>query len=353
MKRTRLLQHAVRMCALAIGIGFGWSVSAQDCGAWKNTDVQQRQAPLVDHHTHVLTPRSTQWLDIEQASSLKKEGASLKRRGIEDLLTVMRKDGVEKAAVLSTAYWFGHSTKANPRSYNKVRKENDNIGRLVALYPDQLVAFLGVNPLSTTALGEIKRGIASGKFAGIKLHLTNSYVDLRDPSDLETVGKVFALADKLRVPIVVHMRSRRKDYGYIDAKNFINKVLINAPHIDVQIAHLAGWGGYDIYTDGAIQAFIDYKDNIKTRLYFDIAAIVSDEFKGTPPTDETPAPWWPDERYKQVAKRIREIGVERIVFGTDWPLIRPKKYWHEFSSHVPLTQCELDRIRNNRASWMK
>lgn len=185
------------------------------------------------------------------------------------------------------------------------------------------------------------------------MHLANSDVDLRTPSDIRKLAHVFALADKLRMPMVVHMRTRHKGYGYQGAENFIKKVLSKAPHITVQIAHLAGWGGYDINTDGALQAFIDNKNNIRTDLYFDIAAIVSDKYIGTPPVYEMGAPWWPDKRYERVAERLREIGLERVVFGTDWPLVAPKGYWHEFSERVPLQPCELEIIRENRAPWLR
>lgn len=311
---------------------------------------------LVDHHTHVLTPRSAHWADVQ--------GVSLKPRGIEDLLTAMRRDGVRRAAVLSTAYWFGHSTRKSPRNYEDLRVENDNIGRLVSNYPKRLVAFFGINPLAPTALSEIRRDAQSGLFAGIKLHLTNSDVDLRDPGDLKKLADVFALANELRLPIVVHMRTRRPDYGYWDATNFIQHVLTAAPDITVQIAHLAGWGGYDSNTDGALKAFVDNKGRIRTKLYFDIAAIVADKDEpeprnkgkeeSSPKKDDSVSLHWPDKaEAAMIAKRIREIGLGRIVFGTDWPFETQAHYWSEFSDQVPLTACELEEIRSNRAPWLQ
>lgn len=315
-----------------------------------------RHVALVDHHTHVLTPRSAHWADVQ--------GVSLKPRGIEDLLTTMRRDDVRRAAVLSTAYWFGHSTKKSPRSYEDLRVENDNIGRLVSNYPKRLVAFFGINPLAPTALSEIRRDAGSGLFAGIKLHLTNSDVDLRDPGDLKKLADVFALADELHLAIVVHMRTRRPDYGYEDATNFVRQVLTAAPDITVQVAHLAGWGGYDSNTDGALKAFVDNKDKIRTKLYFDIAAIVADKHEpepvdkgkkeGGPKKDESVSLHWPDKaEAATLAQRIREIGLDRIVFGTDWPFGTQAHYWSEFSDQIPLTACELEEIRSNRAPWLQ
>ncbi len=339
-------------CAMVSSTAFAASAD-QGC---QGSVAGQRQVPLVDHHTHVLTPRSTHWADVQ--------GVSLKPRGIEDLLTTMRKDGVRRAAVLSTAYWFGHSTDKVPRNYRDLRIENDNIGRLVSNYPKRLVAFFGINPLAPTALSEIRRDVKSGLFVGIKLHLTNSDVDLRNPADLQKLAEVFALANKLRVPIVIHLRTRRSDYGYVDASNFIKKVLVAAPNITVQIAHLAGWGGYDSNTDDALRAFVDNKDRIQTKLYFDIAAIVTDTSgdesrdkdagKRNAKQDDSVSLHWPDKaEAATLAKRIREIGLKRIVFGTDWPFGTQAHYWAEFSEQVPLTACELETIRGNRAPWLQ
>ena len=350
MLRRLQLRFAIYFCGAMLYIGLCGVASAQSCGASGLHDLTGEHAstgdhvPLVDHHTHVLTPRSAHWIEVQGKSALKP-------RGIEDLLTAMHDDGVERAAVLSVAYWFGHTTEKTQRNYDDVKTENDNIGRLVANYPKQLVAFFGINPLAPTALQEIRRNIDSGRFVGIKLHLANADVDLRNPSQIKQLASVFALANKLHVPIVVHMRTRRKDYGYVDSANFIKGVLSKAPDITVQIAHLAGWGGYDSNTDGALRAFVDNKEKIRTKLYFDIAAIVSDE--NTESSDRKATLRWPDTHYKEVlAGRLREIGLQRVVFGTDWPLVAPAKYWHEFSEQIPLEPCELAIIRANRTPWL-
>lgn len=92
---------------------------------------------------------------------------------------------------------------------------------------------------------------------GIKLHFANSNVDLRDDQHIERLKAIFREAQTLGRPIVVHMHTRRADYGAVDARRFISDVLSEAPSIHVQVAHMAGGGGsYHEGADEAMGAFV-------------------------------------------------------------------------------------------------
>jgi predicted TIM-barrel fold metal-dependent hydrolase len=51
-----------------------------------------------------------------------------------------------------------------------------------------------------------------------------------------------------------------------------------------------------------------------------------------------------------VAARIRQLGVERILYGSDMPdkdHLTPRKGWAAFYEMLPLTQAEFTTIANN------
>lgn len=110
----------------------------------------------------------------------------------EQLIAEMDAAGIKRAAVLSTAYWFGSPLRKAPEDeYAKVRAENDWVSSQVARYPDRLVGFCSFNPLKDYALDELNRCAKMPNMKGLKLHFGNSGVDLLNPQHVEKVIQVF------------------------------------------------------------------------------------------------------------------------------------------------------------------
>jgi len=124
---------------------------------------------------------------------------------------------------------------------------------------------------------------------------------------------------------------------------FLNQLLAAAPDVPVQIAHLAGAGGYDSATDSALGVFTDAiarHDARMKNVWFDATVVVR------PSTS-------PDDLQK-IAARIRQIGVERVLYGSDAaasPLAYPKAGWAAFQ-RLPLTPVELRAVAANIPPYM-
>ena len=61
------------------------------------------------------------------------------------------------------------------------------------------------------------------------------------------------------------------------------------------------------------------------------------------------------EEISRCASRIRQIGVTRVLYGSDGalpPAYTPKKAWEAFR-RLPLTDAEFKIIANNRATYME
>jgi len=101
-----------------------------------------------------------------------------------------------------------------------------------------------------------------------------------NPRHVAQLRRVFRAADEHGMAIVIHMRpsvTRNRPYGAKEAKTFVNKVLPSAPHVPIQIAHLAGAGGFDDPSiNSALSVFIDAiarHDPRMANLYFDICGV--------------------------------------------------------------------------------
>lgn len=262
----------------------------------------------------------------------------------ERLIAEMDAAGLKRAAVLSVAYWYGNPRRqAGPDEYAKVRAENDWVAQQVARFPDRFVGFCSFNPLKEYALEELERCAKDTRFKGLKLHFGNSGVDVLNPQHVEKVRQVFRAANERRLPIVVHLWTTGK-YGREHAESFLKQILPAAPDIPVQIAHLSASGpGY--HSDDALEVYADAAvagDARMKNVYFDVASMV---LKDTPPAT-----------LELVAKRLRQLGMKRILWGTDYVPgghnVSPKDAWEAFR-RLPLTEEEFRTIAQNLAPYMR
>ena len=258
----------------------------------------------------------------------------------EDYIAALDSAGIRRGVVLSWAYQIGAAFRRVPDEARKVRAENDWTGRQAARYPERLVAFCSLNPLRDYALEELAHCISDPRITGLKLHLTTSFVDLRVPEHTRRLGDVFEAANRGRFPIVIHMRTMNPAYGRPDAEIFLREVLARAPNVPIQIAHLAGWGGYGRETDealGVLAEAVASADRRAAHLVFDLSSVVD--------------PGLPDDTKRLIAGRIRQIGVDRMLFGVD-RADAPGKVWNHLSL-LPLEREEVLRIARNLAPYLR
>jgi uncharacterized protein len=298
----------------------------------------QGQSPaLIDHHQHLFSPAITALAPGTSSVSA------------DDLVRLLDQAGIRRAVVLSLAYQFGNPNRPPIEDeYAKVRAENDWTSKEVARFPDRLRGFCGVNPLKEYALQELTRCARDPHLRfGLKLHFGNSDVNLENPQHVAKLRDVFQAANAKRMAIVVHMRpsvTRRRPYGKAQAQVFVNAVLSAAPDVPVQIAHLAGAGGYDDPSvDEALGVFVEAiaKGDLRTaHLYFDVSGVAG-------------LGQWVDKA-SLIATRIRQLGVHRVLYGSDGTtdLLRPREAWAAFRQ-LPLSDAEFRTIGSNVAPYMR
>jgi predicted TIM-barrel fold metal-dependent hydrolase len=291
--------------------------------------------PAGDYHQHVFSA-----VDIAMLGP----SSGLVPLDADQLVTLLDAAGIRRAVLLSVAYMAGSPARKVDDEVAKVRMENDWTAAQAARYPDRLIAFCSFNPLKDYALAELERCAQTpGLDHGIKLHVGNSDVQLDDPAHVARLRQVFAAANAHGMAIVIHLRAnigKKRPYGAAQARIFLDQVLPAAPDVVVQVAHFAGSGpGYE---DPAAQAAmgvladaVENHDPHANNLWFDVASIVDRDIK-----PETAA---------LVVKFIRQVGVGRVLYGTDSAQganLRPRDAWAAFRK-LPLSPAEFAHIAAN------
>lgn len=312
--------------------------------AWSQVDMPDRQL-ILDHHVHLFSPDVAARLTTEL-----KLDPPLKPSVLPTLLQAMDAAGVRGGTLFSTAYMFAKEGPNTPEALTRQRAENEWTAVQAARSAGRLVAFCSFNPLQDEAGEEIMWCRRSGRFAGYKLHFANSDVDLRDPTHIATLQSAFRCLRAQGLPIAVHLRTKRADYGRADAEAFVDKLLPELGDTPVQIAHAGGWGGYDPRTDDALAAFEPAIGAGRGRnLYFDLSAVIRPVRKRA---EIAGAGWWPDNRYARLVERMRRLGLKRFLFGTDYPEWLPGAYREDLSRELPLSPTERATLFGNRAPWL-
>jgi predicted TIM-barrel fold metal-dependent hydrolase len=325
--------------ASAVAFGFG-------CLAIAQAVAQERRdprppVPLADHHQHLFSS------ELAALMTTTPPVAAVKPRTAAELIEQLDAAGIKRAVVLSTAYIFEQPSRKADHSAEKLKRDNDWTSKQVAQFPDRLIGFCGLNPLTDYALEELARCAADPNLRrGLKLHFGNSVVDYHSPEHIARVGRVFRAANDHRMAIVAHVRASvtaKLPWGREEALIFLNELLPAAPDVVVQVAHLASAGSpQDEGAQHALEVFVDAvaRNDPRTRnLYFDATTL------GEPPTPVNAQRW---------AAAIRRLRT-RVLFGSDatTAATTPGGVWTAMRKLLPLTDDEFNVIANNTPPYLR
>jgi predicted TIM-barrel fold metal-dependent hydrolase len=290
-------------------------------------------APRVDYHQHLVSPAFAPIV-------------KLPARDGKALLADLDAAGIEKAVVLSVGYSFADERKKLDDPDRLTRAENDWTSAQVAAGGGRLIGFCSANPLRPAALEELERCLALPGMKGVKLHFGNGGVTLRQPGHAARLVQVFTLAERLRAPVLVHMRARGGvNFGAEDARLFLDELIPAAPSIEVVVAHFGGAGpGYPAQADEVMSVFgaaAERKDPRMRNIYFDVATVV---------TAETTT-----EEAALIAKRVRQVGSARVLYGSDLspPNGSIRSGWEVFRERMPLTAAEFRTVADNVTRFVR
>lgn len=301
--------------------------------------------PLADHHIHVLSPELVQdW----KALGVPFSRADTAYTSISAILA----DTTVRAFLISMAHIYGSSefrsalNLSSDAELRRVQQTNDHVAGEVARNRSKYVGFCSVPLLRPYALVELQRCRDELHLAGIKLHLPASGVNLTVPEHLRAVATVAALASDEQRPLFVHLAPVEGELSDSELQAFIEHVVEPNPELKLYLAHLGGNGGYRISAQRSIQAFTDllHRDaaNTQRTIYFELSGgLLTRRTDGVPASSSVDA--------HQLATDLRALGLERVLFGSDYPVFDPREFWAALNELLPLTSTELAQVMRNTA----
>ena len=257
---------------------------------------------IIDAHTHIFPEeirknRQTYFSDEPAFKNLYQSPKS-QLIGAHEMLAAMDENQVNTAVI------FGFPWK-NSRLY---KQHNDYIREVVDRYPDRFIGLGCFDPFSKGAEQETQRCLQKNGLAGIgELAFYQSGIE---DSALARLGPVMEICRDQNRPVLIHTNEPIGHPYPGKTPNTLAQIyqLIQTfPQNKIVLAH---WGG-------GLFFFSLLKKEIKSSLkhvYFDTAA----------------SPYLYDADVYQLA--IQLVGVEKILFGSDFPLLPPARYFDEMKA---------------------
>lgn len=259
---------------------------------------EKRFGMIIDSHTH-LFPEEVR--KNRQAFSRRDEGFRLIYRSpkarmasLEDLLQAMDRDSVDYSVVCGFPW----------KDPALCREGNDYLLHCQRQYPHRIIPFACLSLSSARqAQKELERCLSLGMRGIGELAFYGRGIF---PSDVRRLGSMISPLSGLRIPFLLHVNEPvGHEYPGKSLKTLhpIYQLLLLLPEVNVILAH---WGGgfffYELMPEVA---------RIAQRVFYDTAA----------------SPFLYRPEIYSVAVKI--IGADRILFGSDFPLLSPGRYFRE------------------------
>ena len=258
----------------------------------------------VDAHVHVFSPqvasRRDRYLERDLTFRALYSDPLAKLSTAEELIDSMDRCRIDRAVVVNIG-WATHELCEESNSY---------LLEAAHRYPDRLVAFCAINPLAgERAVVEIERCARLGARGVGELHPDTQGFDLADPA---VMAPVVGAASRHRMPVLTHAS---EPVGHIYpgkgrvTPDVLYRFVTSFPQASIICAH---WGG-----GLPFYALMPEMRQALQHVSFDTAA----------------SPFLYEPRVFETVSRL--IGPEKILFGTDFPLIRQERLLQQ------VTEAEL------------
>ncbi len=200
-------------------------------------------------------------------------------------------------ATLPAGSRFGLVTIARSRQLENTRKANDEVLAAAREAQEKFFAVVSVHPADgDAALTELERTAGAGARM-LKLHPNSQNLDLESAD----VGRVVEKAAELGLPILFDAYS---PFDPAETGKFL-KLSLTHPKAKLVLAHTGGPAFVDLLIFAVARKFTWFPRNVWLEL-----SAVNDLVVDSPLAAE-------------LVHVCRRVGVDRVVFGSDYPVFRP------------------------------
>lgn len=274
---------------------------------------------IIDCHTHIFPEDICSGREDccirESAFKLLYESPKSRLVGAEALISTMDEQGVDLSVV------FGFPWK----SRDLVRRNNDYIIEATLKYPDRLRGFACFDLDYGDAAGETERCLDAGLSGVGELAF---YLTGIDEAALDRLGPIMEICmERGNLPVMVHTNEPvgHKYPGKTPVTlEQIYALAVRFPENNIILAH---WGG------GILFYNLMKKETKKTleNIWFDTAA----------------SPFLYDASVYRVA--LAAGVIDRVLFGSDYPLLKPVRYFRDLDSSG-LLEVDKQRVLGGNAA---
>ena len=272
---------------------------------------------IIDFHTHIFPPAICQnrenFFPSEPAFELLYQSPKSRLIGAIELLNAMDENEVDKSVM------FGFPWK-NSETF---KMHNDHIMEMVQKYPHRFTGLGCFDPSSRHAVAEAERCLDGG-LAGIgELAFYQAGID---EAALEQLAPIMKMCADRDLPVLIHTNEPVGHAYHGKTPITLAQIYRMVKRFSETKIVLAHWGG-GLFFYSLMKR--DVKETL-TNVFFDTAA----------------SPFLYDPEIYQFAVRL--IGVDKILFGSDYPLLPPARYFGEMRE-TGLTQPQIDKICGGNA----
>lgn len=219
---------------------------------------------------------------------------------VEEMITDLKRYGISKVGVSCLT---GVST----------REQNDLIYKIMNMYPDFIEGYAFINPKDPDALNEVEKCLGEYKMNGVKFH---SWKQGYYPDNRPELDKIFEVIEHYGVHVEMHVGTAPLSTPYIWGE-YARK----HPKLDFLFTHT----GYYEFGMSSIEVAKRYPNIwLETSGQMDVDVL---------------------------KKSVKELGSERVVFGTDWPY-KPVNIEIEKFQHLGFTDAQLTNIFSKNAEYL-
>lgn len=276
---------------------------------------------IIDCHAHIFPPSIRDnrgpLIKTDPAFRLLYNSAKAKLVGAAALIEQMDRSKVDKTVVFGFPW----------NDPELMGRHNDYVGEAASRFPGRLLPFVCVDPKVDQAAEEVERCLVAGMRGVGELAF---YTEALDSSAVRVLEPIALSCRQHGVPLMIHTNERVGHWypGKSEASLKVIYEIIRAfPKNRFILCH---WGGglffYELLKKEARE--------VLARVAYDTAA----------------SPFLYEPAIYAIAVKI--IGAPRVLFGSDYPLILPERYFEEMAA-AGLSEEDQSWIKGRSASkWL-
>ncbi|MBC8392151.1 MAG: amidohydrolase [Deltaproteobacteria bacterium] len=256
---------------------------------------------IIDFHTHIfpkdICKNREKYFPGESAFKLLYDSPKAKLVDAKELVETMDTQGIDRSVI------FGFPWK-NPELSGK---QNDYIMESVEMYPDRLIGFCCLDPFGREAGQELERCLKGGLSGLGELAFYESGID---PASLDRLAPLMEICRDFDVPVLIHTNEPVGHTYPGKSPNTLMQIYTLVKRFSENKIVLAHWGG-GIFLYSLLKK--EVKESLKN-VWYDTAA----------------SPFLYDPDIWLYARNL--AGLDKILFGTDFPLLKPDRYFKELEN---------------------